>query len=123
MICSKRAKLEDYVDNYYSVEKFKAAYNHMICPMPGKAKWAKSNHGFKLQPPKLKRPRPRVQRFKEGDPWKKRHKCKRCGKLGHHQKKCKENVPEEDEALANPASNDGQTNKKRYVHVNYFRAC
>lgn len=53
-----------------------------------------------LQPPKLKRPagRPNVQRFKEGKPYKKRHKFKRCGKLGHRGKKRKESVPEDSEA-------------------------
>jgi len=41
----RQLKVEDYVDNYYSVERFKIAYQFEITPM-----------GFEVVPPPLERP-------------------------------------------------------------------
>lgn len=95
---------------------FKAAYSHAIRPMPGKAKWTKGTQGFKLHPPNLKRPagRPKTTRHKEGKPWGKKHKCKKCGRLGHRQSTCKENVLDEGQSEAGPSNN------KRWLHKLYL---
>lgn len=116
VICSKRDKVEKYVNKYYSVQMFKAAYSHAIRPMPGKAKWTKGTQGFKLHPPNLKRPagRPKTTRHKEGKPWGKKHKCKKCGRLGHRQSTCKENVLDEGQSEAGPSNN------KRWLHKLYL---
>jgi hypothetical protein len=57
--------LEDYVYNYYSVSKFKVAYASVIRPMSDKSQWIKHDPGFKVYPPKTKRPpgRPRKERI------------------------------------------------------------
>lgn len=91
-ICSNRqANMEDYVDDFFSLAKFKAAYAGIVQPMTDKSQWRKIDPGFKLHPPQLKRSagRPKTQRFKAANevPKKKRQqskqKCKTCGELGH----------------------------------------
>jgi hypothetical protein len=49
-----RAKLEDYVDECYSVEKFKIAYAGSMPFIPDKSMWPKPTHGFFTHPPLLK---------------------------------------------------------------------
>jgi hypothetical protein len=60
------APLENYVDAYYSIEKFRATYTHLILAMNDKSQWSESNHGFFMHPPLLKPTagRPRNERFK-----------------------------------------------------------
>ena len=48
------AALEDCVDEYYSVEKFKIAYEGSILSIPDKSMWPKATHGFFKHPPLLK---------------------------------------------------------------------
>jgi hypothetical protein len=50
-IGTRRVQLEDYVDPYYSVQMFKAAYASAMPPLPSKDEWEKVNLGFKLLPP------------------------------------------------------------------------
>ena len=45
-IGTRRVELEDFVDPYYSVEMFKAAYATVVAPMPGKEEWEKVDIGF-----------------------------------------------------------------------------
>ena len=47
------APIENYVDLYYSVEKFRVAYNQLIPARPDKYQWPKSNHEFFMHPPLL----------------------------------------------------------------------
>jgi hypothetical protein len=42
------AKLEDYVDDYYSVERFRAAYEGVILSILDKTMWPKATHDFFL---------------------------------------------------------------------------
>ena len=46
--------LQNYVDLYYSVEKFRLAYSQPIPAMPDKSQWPKSTHEFFMRPPLLK---------------------------------------------------------------------
>ena len=66
-ICHTRGKLEDFVDDYFGVDKFKAAYAGVFRPIPDKSQWESIDPGFKLYPPNLKRPagRPKTQRYKD----------------------------------------------------------
>ncbi|CAO2194429.1 unnamed protein product, partial [Urochloa humidicola] len=48
------AKLEDYVDECYSVEKFRIAYQGSVPSIPDKSMWPKATHGFFMHPPLLK---------------------------------------------------------------------
>jgi len=87
-------KIEDYVHEYYSVPRFRAAYEGRVEPFPDRTQWPVVDLGFTIFPPLLGRPprRPRVQRIRgclEGKANKKKVKCKRCGDFGHFAKTCK----------------------------------
>ena len=92
------AKIESFVDDYYSVAKFRAAYAGALPTMTDKTQWEQVDLGFPVNPPiQEKRPegRPRVQRIRGflEDPGRKVVKCKKCGRKGHFQKTC--NLPPE----------------------------
>ncbi|XP_066311510.1 uncharacterized protein [Miscanthus floridulus] len=61
-------KIEDHVDNYYSMHKFRSAYEGIIPTIPDKSMWPKSDHGFFMHPPLLKSTagRRRQTRFRGG---------------------------------------------------------
>jgi hypothetical protein len=96
------AKLEDYVDECYSVEKFKIAYEGSVPCIPDKSMWPKATHGFFMHPPLLKstaggRRKNRMKSALEGgsSTKKKQHECPVCHQLGHHWYKCKNGNPED----------------------------
>ena len=78
--------LQNYVDLYYSVEKFGLAYSQPIPAMPDKSQWPKSTHEFFMHPPLLKTVagRPKTERYKGSGEKKKRKKCHICLDFGHH---------------------------------------
>ena len=84
------ANWEKYVDQYFTIEKFKKAYELQIAPLPGRDQWMQKD-GEKIYPPIIKRPagRPRKNRIKASTESKRRHKCPRCGEYGHREKTCK----------------------------------
>jgi len=99
------AALDNYVDPYYSVDKFRVAYAQLIPAMPDKTQWPKATHGFFMYPP-LSKPtsgRRRNQRFKgctDKNKKKRQHKCPICLEVGHHWHTCKKGNPEDKKALA-----------------------
>ena len=99
------AALDNYVDPYYSVDKFRVAYAQLIPAMPDKTQWPKATHGFFMYPPLLKPTsgRRRNQRFKgctDKNKKKRQHKCPICLEVGHHWHTCKKGNPEDKKALA-----------------------
>jgi hypothetical protein len=91
--------MEDYVHEYYSVSRFRAAYEGAIEPLTDKNQWPQVDTGFVLRPPiptsKKAAGRTRKQRIKawwEGGTRKGAlNKCKRCGELGHRESGCPNN--------------------------------
>jgi hypothetical protein len=83
----RNRSVEDYVDDYYSVEMFKKAYESAINPLTNRSQWPEVNMGFKLRPPKLVRAagRPRTRRIRGSEEGGKttgrRMQYKRCGQL------------------------------------------
>jgi hypothetical protein len=101
---TRNRDVDDFVDEYYSVDMFKRAYEGVVMPMTGRSQWPKVNMGFKLWPPLLKRSagRPRSRRIKgveEGGKVTGKKRCKRCGQLGHMMKTCNETVYDSDAPL------------------------
>ena len=111
-ICSIRgARLENYVHDYYSLHRFRVAYAGVIRPMTDKTLWLKHDPGFKVDPPKTKRPpgRPRKERIRGclENKYIKQHQCKRCKQYGHQQRTCKEPYAgdTEDATISGPSTN------------------
>jgi hypothetical protein len=50
----RNEKVEDYVDMYFLVEKFRNTYECAIPVLPDKSLWPKSDLGFFMYPPHLK---------------------------------------------------------------------
>jgi hypothetical protein len=100
-------KLEEFVDDYYSVEKFQNAYKRVVVPLGDKSFWPQVDIGVKVGAPLCKRPvgRQRKNRIKgclEGGSWKKamdkektkklirgQFRCSNCGELGHRKNSLK----------------------------------
>jgi hypothetical protein len=99
----RQVKLEDYVHEYYSLERFKVAYQFEVNPMVDKSQWRDNDPGFEMLPPKLERSagRPKVKRIKSrAEPGKRGpYQCKRCFKFGHIEKGCSEPPTELDAEL------------------------
>ncbi|KAM0886917.1 hypothetical protein ACQ4PT_029382 [Festuca glaucescens] len=110
LICARNPIWEDYVDNYFSLDMFRAAYAGEIEPLTDRSQWPHVDMDFDMQAP-IDNPRgsgrPRKLRFKGflegGDGGRKKKKepkrlgsqnrCKRCDELGHMQSTCPLNGP------------------------------
>jgi hypothetical protein len=102
-----RLNMHPYLHEYYSVQKFKAAYANPIPPLTDQSQWPEVDIEFTLSPPLMRRKagRPQQSRFKawfeKGGSRKKgkkdeknngkpkraqkgnKNRCKRCEELGH----------------------------------------
>jgi hypothetical protein len=71
--------MNDYVHEYYSVERLSVTYARVFNPMTSKHLWPEVDIGYKISKPKLRRKpgRPKVGRIKPSDEvvTKKRRKC------------------------------------------------
>uniref|UniRef100_A0ACD5URQ0 Uncharacterized protein n=1 Tax=Avena sativa TaxID=4498 RepID=A0ACD5URQ0_AVESA len=88
------AHIKNYVDLYYSIKKFRAAYAQLIPAMPDKNHWPESHHRFFMHPPLLKAiaGMPKTERYKgcsEKNRKKGKHLCLICKEYGHHWHNCK----------------------------------
>jgi hypothetical protein len=114
--------LQNYVDSYYSVEMFRAAYENLIPALTDKAQWPQSDHGFFMHPPLLKYTvgRRKNQRYKgcaestSSTKHKKgQHRCPVCHVYGHHWQTCKDGDPDDIAAIA----------AERYICPNNTLSC
>jgi hypothetical protein len=101
----RNENLEDHVDLYYSVEKFRTAYEGIIPAVPDKSMWPKSDDGFFIHPPLLKTTAGRRKQsrykgcFEGGRGNKGRHQCPICHGYGHHWYTCKNGDPSDIAAM------------------------
>ena len=80
-----------YVDKYYFVKKFQAAYHGIIPNITGRNQWPEVDKGFKLLPPLSKKNKVpgRLKKSKYLFPTKRTRKrtrqvkCTGCGEYGH----------------------------------------
>ena len=106
-------KIDDFIDDCYSIARFKAAYVDRIEPLPDRTQWPVVELGFKVFPPLLGRGagRPKVQRYKGCLEKNASEKVVRC--TGHFEKTCKlAEIGEDGERV--PRRNKAN---KRYVFV------
>ncbi|XP_058765869.1 uncharacterized protein LOC131639388 [Vicia villosa] len=93
----RQFKPEDYVDNWYSREKYGEAYSVAISPINGMDMWPPVEADDLLPPLYKKGPgRPKKLRFRElgeGGTRMRRvgvtYRCTKCDKIGHNSRKCK----------------------------------
>jgi len=117
----RNINIENFIDDYYSVERFKTAYQFVVTPMGDKTDWPKFDPGFKMVPPKLERPagRPRKKRIKASGEAGKRgpYQCKRCFQFGHIEKGCIATQAELEQELPppRPKKSKGQRKSKSEV--------
>ena len=111
----RQLNIEDFVHDYYSVERFKVAYQFQITPMNDKSEWPKVDLGFEMIPPPLQRAagRPRKQRIKaSGEPGKRGpYQCKRCFQFGHIEKSGNATQAELEQELPPPRPKKGEKTK------------
>jgi hypothetical protein len=97
-----------YVDPYYSVQKFRGAYENLIPALTDKPQWPQSAHGFFMYPPLLQQVagRRKNKTFKgctenNGNTThrKGQHRCEVCQQYGHHWCTCKNGNPDDIAAL------------------------
>jgi hypothetical protein len=79
-----------YVSNYYSVEKFQAAYNGIIPSITDRGQWPKVDKGFKCYKPNMKKKGPGRQRknrilaaTERSGRATRQVKCTGCDEFGH----------------------------------------
>ena len=84
--------MDDFVHDYFSVDKLRKTYSGMFNPMISKHFWQRVDLGYKIKKPKLRRKPdgPRKTRIKASDEpgARKRKRCPECHELGHTTKKC-----------------------------------
>ncbi|WVZ92451.1 hypothetical protein U9M48_038515 [Paspalum notatum var. saurae] len=88
---SREVQMDEFVHDYFSVERFRKAYAGTFSPMTSKDEWSKPDLGYTIHKPKLRRKpgRPRKSRIKPYDEC----KCKGRGKgKGKTKRKRKENL-------------------------------
>ncbi len=79
-ICTNRGKIQDFVNHFYSMQSFRAAYAGRIPTMTDRTQWPSVDLGFKVHPPRLRRGagKPRVQRTRGClEPGRNKVRCKR----------------------------------------------
>jgi hypothetical protein len=97
VIAGIESKVDQYVSEYFSIAKFRAAYAMNVPTLLEKDQWMKVDPGFKMYSPVLTRPagRPRKNRTRasaEGGAPIRRRKCKCSGTPGHIARLCKNPV-------------------------------
>lgn len=85
--------MDEFVHEYFSIERFRKSYAGTFNPMISKDQWQKVDLGYKIKKPKLRRKpgRPKKSRIKPYDEvstGKKRRICSECNEVSHTAKHC-----------------------------------
>jgi hypothetical protein len=90
---SREVQMDEFVHEYFSIDRFTKAYASKFNPMTSKDQWTHVDFGYKIKKPKMRRKprRPRKSRIKPHDEvatTKKRKMCSEYNELGHTAKTC-----------------------------------
>ncbi|XP_047979382.1 uncharacterized protein LOC125221304 [Salvia hispanica] len=112
--------VESYVNEYYTLEKYKLAHSFGIPPLNGENMWPEAE-GYKVTPPPAKKMPGRPKKMRKRDPLEKDpsrpHKlrktcamtCQRCLQQGHNTRSCKNDL------VAKPSKEKGKPGRPRKV--------
>ena len=94
---SREVQMDEFVHEYFSIDRFRKAYASKFNPMISKDQWPHVDLGYQIKKPKMRRKpgRLRKSRIKPHDEvatTKKRKKCSECNELGHTTKTCQEGL-------------------------------
>ncbi|KAE8814371.1 hypothetical protein D1007_08439 [Hordeum vulgare] len=120
----------DFVDDYYNVAKFTAAYAHVLPGLTDMSQWPNVNKDFTLNPPILRRApgRTKVQRHKSGAENSKgkgnkgHNQCPICKAYRHRWQSSKDAAPEALAAYAEVAKQKGQKKEKTHYKDNVAKS-
>jgi len=90
---SREVQMDEFVHEYFSVDRYRKACASKFNPMTSKDDWCHVDLGNKIKKPKLRRKpsRPiktRIKTYDEIGTSKKRNMCAECNELGHTAKTC-----------------------------------
>lgn len=91
IITEKDLGIESFVHDYYSVQRFRAAYSGMVPPMPDKSQWPQVDPGFKLLAPPSKQgagKRKYTTKASQEPGVSEQQQCQQCGEVEHCEKGC-----------------------------------
>lgn len=105
ILSNRSLQISNFVHEYYSMARFRAAYEGRVESMPYRSQWLAIDLGFKVFPPLLgrsagKSKKQRIRGCMGKNPTRKKVKCRRCGGFGHFTKTCKEPMQLEEEETA-----------------------
>ncbi|XP_039839785.1 uncharacterized protein LOC120699777 isoform X3 [Panicum virgatum] len=89
------ADIESFVHDYYSVERFRAAYSGMVPPMPDKSQWPQVDPGFKLLAPLSKQGagKRKYTKANQEPGASEQHQLEQYGEVEHCEKGCTLHCP------------------------------
>ena len=90
---SREVQMDEFVHEYFFVDKYRKAYASKFNPMTSKDQWSHVDLGYKINKPKLRRKpgrlrKSRIKPFDEVGTSKKRNVCSEYNELGHTAKTC-----------------------------------
>jgi len=90
---SRDVQMDDFVYEYFSVDRYRKAYASIFNPMTSKDSWPRVDLGYKIKKSKLRRKpgrlrKSRIKAFDEDSTSKKKRTCSECHELGHTAKTC-----------------------------------
>jgi hypothetical protein len=124
------ANPEDYVDEWYTVEMYKKAYDEIVYPMPGEDQWVRTSYEH-VNPP--------LNRIQPGSPRKVRKRgpeepvnqnrirkggvimrCSKCRQVGHNTRTCPQNRAEAVNYRGSSSSRRNEVNGVLYLADFFF---
>ncbi|XP_072963748.1 uncharacterized protein [Typha angustifolia] len=127
-ILSIRRNVSDYIDDYFTIEKYRATYAASIAPLPDKKLWKDPEVGLDVFAPQRNRPRGRPRKKRIRGPneellpsglMRPTKVCGQCGERGHNRRSCKEPIGESASVGAPSTSNALRSSNSKLQSSDY----